>query len=182
MSADGRYALSGSSDGTLRLWDILNGVCLHTYKGHAGGITSVCLTADGRFGLSGSWDKTLRLWDLGNGNCLRTFEGHTDMVRSISMSADGRFALSAGGEKNLHLWFLDWELEEKEPASWDEEARPYLENFLNQHSLGANIFGKWKGSEWTEEDFQQLLYTLGYAGYGWLREEGVRRKLEELSR
>ena len=34
---------------------------------------------------------------------------------------------------------------------------------------------------WNEEDFQQLLRTLGWAGYGWLREDGVRRKLEQMA-
>jgi len=34
---------------------------------------------------------------------------------------------------------------------------------------------------WTEEDFKGLLHTLGCAGYGWLRQEGVRRKLEEMA-
>jgi hypothetical protein len=35
---------------------------------------------------------------------------------------------------------------------------------------------------WSEEDFQQLLlYTLGCAGYGWLRPEGVRRELERMA-
>jgi hypothetical protein len=34
---------------------------------------------------------------------------------------------------------------------------------------------------WSEEDFQRLLHTLGCAGYGWLRPEGVRRKLEEMA-
>ena len=35
---------------------------------------------------------------------------------------------------------------------------------------------------WTEEDFQGLLRQLQYSGYGWLRPEGVRRKLEEMAR
>jgi hypothetical protein len=34
---------------------------------------------------------------------------------------------------------------------------------------------------WTEEDFHCLLDRLGYAGYGWLRPEGVRRKLEKVA-
>ena len=34
---------------------------------------------------------------------------------------------------------------------------------------------------WTEDDFQRLLYTLGCAGYGWLRPEGVRRELERMA-
>ena len=33
---------------------------------------------------------------------------------------------------------------------------------------------------WTEEDFQQLLVTLGCAGYGWLIPVGVRQQLEAM--
>jgi hypothetical protein len=35
---------------------------------------------------------------------------------------------------------------------------------------------------WTEEDFQNLLYTIGCAGYGWLRPKGVRQQLETMAR
>jgi hypothetical protein len=34
---------------------------------------------------------------------------------------------------------------------------------------------------WTDDDFKQLLHTLACAGYGWLRPEGVRKKLEEMT-
>ncbi len=34
---------------------------------------------------------------------------------------------------------------------------------------------------WTEEDFQELPRHLQYVGYGWLRPEGVQRKLEEMA-
>jgi hypothetical protein len=34
---------------------------------------------------------------------------------------------------------------------------------------------------WVEDDFQQLLHTLGCAGYGWLRPEGVKRELEKMA-
>ena len=34
---------------------------------------------------------------------------------------------------------------------------------------------------WEDADFQRLIHTLGFAGYGWLRPEGVRRKLEEMA-
>jgi hypothetical protein len=33
---------------------------------------------------------------------------------------------------------------------------------------------------WTDADFQNLLRTLGHAGLGWLRPEGVRRQLETM--
>ncbi len=106
-------------------------------------------------------------------------------------------ALSGSGDKTLKLWMLDWELADKEPANWDEGARPYLEVFLTSHTPYAGTLPKHRNPTdeeitlaltrrgkpvWTEDDFQQLFYTLGCAGYGWLRPEGVRRELEKMAR
>ncbi|MGB0384179.1 MAG: hypothetical protein ACPGWR_05070 [Ardenticatenaceae bacterium] len=35
---------------------------------------------------------------------------------------------------------------------------------------------------WSEEDFQGLLRQLQYAGYGWLRPEGVRAELMQMAK
>jgi len=35
--------------------------------------------------------------------------------------------------------------------------------------------------KWNEGDSQQLIRELQYRGYGWLRPEGVRKKLEEMT-
>ncbi len=107
LSADGRYALSGSEDTTLKLWDVERGNCLRTFEGHTLAISSVCLSADGRFALSGSRDNTLKLWDIERGNCLRTFERHTHAIKSVCLSADGRFALSGSRDNTLKLWDVE---------------------------------------------------------------------------
>src|SRR5262249_55211228 len=64
---EGRRALSGSNDATVRLWEVSSGKCLHIFKGHTEGVTSVAWSPDGRFALSASSDNTLRLWDVSNG-------------------------------------------------------------------------------------------------------------------
>jgi len=104
LSADGRWALSGSWDNALRLWEVSSGKCLRTFEGHTKSVNSVALSADGRWALSGSQDNTLRLWEVSSGKCLRTFEGHTDWVSSVVLSADGRWALSGGQDNTLRLW------------------------------------------------------------------------------
>jgi WD40 repeat protein len=144
----------------------------------------------------GSWDKTLKLWEVATGECLRTFTGHTYSVFSVCLSVDGRLALSGSSDGTLILWNLDWELEDRLPADWDEGARPYLESFLTLHTpYAAPLPTDREPTEaeitltltrsgtptWTEEDFQNLLYTLGCAGYGWLRPEGVRQQLRQFS-
>ena len=106
LSPDGRYALSGSDDHTLRLWELATGTCLRTFEGHTDWVSSVALSHDGRSALSGSRDRTLRLWELATGRCLRTFEGHTDSVNSVALSPDGRYALSGSYDRTLRLWEL----------------------------------------------------------------------------
>ena len=184
------------ADSTLKLWAVATGQCLRTFEGHAHGVTSACLSADGRFALSASADNMLKLWEVATGQCLRSFEGHVDGVVSVCVSADGRFALSGSKDKTLRRWFLDWELEENVPADWSEEARSYLRVFLSAHTPHVRRLPE--GSEptdeeitqaiirqgrpkWSEDDFEGLLYTLGCAGYGWLRPEGVRHELEKMT-
>jgi WD40 repeat protein len=192
LTSDGAIALAGGGSTTFRAWAVANGACARTFKGHTARVPSLCLTADGRHALSGSWDQTLRLWHVGSGRCLRVFEGHAGKVNAVCLSGDGRHALSASEDRTLRLWMLDWELKDCAPADWDDGALPYLEAFLTLHTARAAEPPKyWATSrtvskaltregtpEWTKGDFQDLLYDLGCAGYGWLRPEGVRRELK----
>jgi WD40 repeat protein/serine/threonine protein kinase len=196
ISPEGRRALSGGHDKTLCLWDLLTGQCLRVIKGFALHLYSVAISSDGRWALSGSSFKPLRLWDLAVGLCLWTFEGQPGPISAVAISPDGRWALSGGDDKKLRLWELDWNLEVPEPSDWDDGAMAYLENFLCLHtSYAAALPESGEPSEaqirdaltrrgkpvWNEEDFKQLVHTLGRAGYGWLRPDGVRTKLEELA-
>jgi WD40 repeat protein len=117
-------------------------------------------------------------------------------IEPISFSLDGRY-LFAAREKDLHIWELFWDYDLPEPADWYEGARPYLESFLTLHTPYAGKLPQDRQPSveeirlsltrqgvptWTEENFQQLLKELGYRGYGWMREEGVRKKLEEMAK
>jgi len=107
ITPDGRRAISGSSDKTLRLWDLDCGECLRTLKGHTDTVESVSITPDGRRAVSGSLDKALRVWDLDNGECLRTLKGHKSSVSSVSITPDGRRAISGSWDNTLRVWDLD---------------------------------------------------------------------------
>jgi WD40 repeat protein/serine/threonine protein kinase len=120
LSGDGTVAVSGSVDNTLKLWDVAGGRCLRTFERDAGVVNSVCLSGDGSIALSGSDDRTVQLWDVATGRLLRTFEGHADSVNSVILSGDGRFALSGSADNTLKLWVLDWDLEHRHPADWDQ--------------------------------------------------------------
>jgi WD40 repeat protein/predicted Ser/Thr protein kinase len=107
FSPDGAYALSGSFDKTLKLWDIKTGKCLQTMEGHTDWVESVAFSPDGAHALSGSNDKTLKLWDIKTGKCLQTMQGHASTVWSVAFSPDGAYALSGSLDKTLKLWDLN---------------------------------------------------------------------------
>ncbi len=107
VTPDGRRAVSGSVDQTLRVWDLENGQCLRTLAGHSGAVRSVSVRPDGRRAVSGSGDKTLRVWDLESGQCLRVLEGHSDEVTRVSVTPDGRRAVSGSEDNTLRLWEVE---------------------------------------------------------------------------
>jgi len=174
LSADGQLALAGDWHGAIQVWSLRTGRCVHTLAGHAGRVTCVALSLDGRFAISGSWDETVRVWDLGTGECLRVLEGHTGWVNSVALSPDGRRALTGSADGTARLWEFDWDYEFPAPAEWDEGARPHL-----QAALAMSLAGG--GTDCSEEEIQRLLATLELAGYGWLREEGVRAELKRMA-
>ncbi len=49
-----RFAVSASSDKTLKVWDLATGQAVHSLQGHTSGVTGVAVTADGRFAVSAS--------------------------------------------------------------------------------------------------------------------------------
>ena len=104
MTPDGRSALSGSDDCTLKLWDLATGQPRLTFTGHTGAVSAVAIFPDGRAALSGSTDGTLRLWDLTTGQPRPVFAEHEGPVYALAITPDGRHVLSASSDDTLRLW------------------------------------------------------------------------------
>jgi WD40 repeat protein len=60
-----QIVVSGSSDGTIKVWDIRNGELLATGEGHTRDTWAVAVTYGPKpLIISGNFDRTLRVWDL----------------------------------------------------------------------------------------------------------------------
>jgi small GTP-binding protein len=106
-SPDGRLALSGSDDNTVRVWEVESGRSLRVLEGHSARVLSVAWSPDGRLALSGSADKTVRVWEVESGRSLRVLEGHSYSVLSVAWSPDGRLALSSSDDKTVRMWEVE---------------------------------------------------------------------------
>ena len=106
LHSDGRRAVSASWDGTLRVWELETGACLHVLAGHTSMVNAVALHPDGRRAVSASADSTLRVWDLETGASLLVLAGHTGGVNALALHPDGRRVVSASWDKTLRVWDL----------------------------------------------------------------------------
>jgi len=167
FSPDGRKILSYEGiTGAIKLWDVASGECIRTFEKKGKGLF-INLSPDGSKILFGV-DNDIELLDITTGDCIYTFKGHTSYIRSFCFSSDGLKIVSAS-DKGILVHDLDYDLTFPGWHDWDEGARPYLDIFLTLHP------------NWTEDDFNNILIPdLQNRGYGWLRPEGVRIKLDEL--
>ena len=91
VSTDGRRAVSGGADRTVRVWDLDTGQQQAQLSGHHGPVAAVAVSADGRRAVSGSGaDRTVRVWDLDTGQQQAQLSGHDGPVAAVAVSADGR--------------------------------------------------------------------------------------------
>jgi len=109
MSSDGQFALSGSWDKTLRLWDLNAGVTTRQFTSHTKDVLSVAFSADNRQIVSGSRDRTIKLWNT-LAQCKYTIQDdcHNDWVSCVrfSPSTHNPIIVSAGWDKVVKVWNL----------------------------------------------------------------------------
>uniref|UniRef100_A0A8W8MRM8 Small ribosomal subunit protein RACK1 n=1 Tax=Magallana gigas TaxID=29159 RepID=A0A8W8MRM8_MAGGI len=109
MSSDGQFALSGSWDKTLRLWDLSAGTTTRLFCDHEKDVMSVAFSADNRQIVSGSRDKSIKLWNT-LGVCKYTIqdEGHTDWASCVRFSPNtaNPIIVSCGWDKMVKVWNL----------------------------------------------------------------------------
>lgn len=113
ISSDAQFALSGSWDGTLRLWEIGSGKCTRRFVGHTKDVLSVAFSPDNRQIVSGSRDKTIKLWNT-LGECKYTIgeqggeKGHSEWVSCVRFSpvVQAPVIVSVGWDKMVKVWSL----------------------------------------------------------------------------
>ncbi|XP_047163507.1 guanine nucleotide-binding protein subunit beta-like protein [Vigna umbellata] len=110
LSSDGQFALSGSWDGELRLWDLAAGTSARRFVGHTKDVLSLAFSIDKRQIVSASRDRTIKLWNT-LGECKYTIQdsdAHSDWVSCVRFSPSTLqpTIVSASWDRTVKVWNL----------------------------------------------------------------------------
>jgi serine protease Do len=90
VSPDGRHAITGSADKTVRLWDLEAGTLVRTLEVNAGSVGGVAISADGRRALVSGETGKARLWDVVAGKEVGQVGAEKGNGPGVAFSRDGR--------------------------------------------------------------------------------------------
>jgi WD40 repeat protein len=106
FSSDGHAISSGSSDETVRIWEVSGGREFRRIDANEGGVTALAYSPGSRLLAAGGRDSKIRIFDPSSGAQVDCLEGHTDTIVSVLFSPDGKL-LASVGDNAIRIWDLE---------------------------------------------------------------------------
>ncbi|MEU4419931.1 WD40 repeat domain-containing protein [Actinoplanes sp. NPDC024001] len=113
----GRALVSGSWDGTVRLWPMRSS-SPGWVVAHDEWVTELAVTPDDRLVVVGYASGLVRVHRLRDGKQVHHLRGHESFVTAVELTPDGKHAVTAGGEGTLRVWSL---ADGRQVCAFDEE-------------------------------------------------------------
>jgi WD40 repeat protein len=171
ISPDGGYALSGGTDGTVRLWDISSGTELKRLQAHtgSGGTFYVAFSRDGKYFLSGGADGLLKLWDTASTKEVKTFRALsgntpgmiTSTVGYAALTSDGKSIISGSTDAAIRIWNTSTGEERAMMVSFEDGEWLVItsEGYYNSSEKGAQYLNvKFEDKNYTVDQFYDVFY------------------------
>ena len=142
FSPDGASVLTGSWDGSAKLWNAATGELIRTLRNpYDTSVWSVVFSPDGSTAITGSFNR-IRFWDLETGQEIRTFTGAMQSVAALAISPDG--ARLASGSPTAVATV--WDLETGEPIYTLKGHTDWVDTVAFSPNGARLLTGSWDGT------------------------------------
>lgn len=103
--SEASQVVSGSWDGTVKVWDMATSTCTHTLKGHTAQVTAVTVSPDSSLFATASRDGVTKLWDLRRSEHLYELAGENP-IHQVCFSPN-RYWLCAATSSSIRIYDLE---------------------------------------------------------------------------
>lgn len=107
ISRDSTLIVSGGTDSTIVIRDLINGEIIKKLACHNGAVTSVRISSDSKYILSGGADGKVNLYDLRKDSLITSVHADKDDVTTVAFLPNGLQYASAGGDGNIHIYSIN---------------------------------------------------------------------------
>lgn len=104
FTRDSLEVVTGSVDGTLRLWNVADGALQRTFTSDSTPVLAVAVSPDGSLLAGGTESARVQLWQASDGVLVRSLTGANFGVSSVAFSADGLTLLAASNDHKVRLY------------------------------------------------------------------------------
>ncbi|CAG9318583.1 unnamed protein product [Blepharisma stoltei] len=101
-SANHRYLASGTYDGTVKYWNLLNESWISSVDLYSSVLT-LDISCNNQFIAAGTADASVYIWAL-DSNQLTFLQGHTDKVKLVKITENSKFIISNSDDGTCRLW------------------------------------------------------------------------------
>lgn len=103
------WFVTGSSDSTIKVWDLASLKLKATITGHIMGVRALAVSSRYPYLFSGSEDKTVRCWDLERTNhpsgCqIRNYHGHVGGIYAMALHPELDLLFTGGRDQVIRVW------------------------------------------------------------------------------
>lgn len=108
LSADGKLLASGSADGIIKIWDVVNWGELRLLTTAGKAVFALAFSNDGQLLVSGGTDQSVRLWETRSWQTVRAFNDLNSAVYSLAFSPDNKLVAAGNAEGVVRLLETDY--------------------------------------------------------------------------
>ncbi|KAL3146439.1 hypothetical protein ABBQ32_003118 [Trebouxia sp. C0010 RCD-2024] len=106
FSPSGKHLFSGSRSLQQKWWDVEQGTCLRSWKGHRAPVLHMAVDGSGGLLATASADKSAKVWDIEGGFCTHSFSGHSGVVLQVLFQAKQLTLVTSGDDADVRVWDL----------------------------------------------------------------------------